>query len=338
MSSKTSTPAGAPSLGSAPSLGATGAAPAYRNSLHGSSLRENIVRHWVLYLFILPAVIITLIFNYGPMYGLIIAFKNYNFAAGITDSPWAARGGFQQFYRFLNSMDFWPLIRNTLVISLYSLALGFPFPIIMALIFNQVRRQRVKKFIQTVTYMPHFISLVVLVGMILLFLSPSSGMYGTIVRALGGEPKNLMGDPKWFSTIYVLSTVWQNTGWSSIIYIAALAGVDPCLYEAAKIDGASRLRLIWHVDLPHLSPTIIMLLILASGRIMMVGFEKIYLMQNLLNMPASEVISTYVYTTGILNRNYSYSTAVGLFNTIINFILLISVNRISKRVSQRSLW
>jgi len=302
------------------------------------SLLDNIRRHWPLYLFVLPAVLVSFTFDYLPLYGLQIAFKNYNFADGIVGSPWTSRNGLQHFYRFITSMDFWPLIRNTLGISAYTLALGFPVPIFMALIFNQIKRQRMKKMIQTVTYMPHFISLVVLVGMVLLFLSPSSGMYGHIARLLGKDPQNLMGDPKWFSTIYVLSHLWQNTGWNSIIYLAALSGVDTCLYEAAKIDGASRLRLIWHVDLPHLRPTVIMLLILSSGRLMQVGYEKIYLMQNLLNMPSSEVISTYVYTTGILNRNFGYSTAVGLFNTVINFILLVTVNKISKRVSQNSLW
>ncbi len=302
------------------------------------SLLDNIRRHWPLYLFVLPAVLVSFTFDYLPLYGLQIAFKNYNFADGIVGSPWTSRNGFQHFYRFIHSMDFWPLIRNTLGISAYTLALGFPFPIFMALIFNQIKRQRMKKMIQTVTYMPHFISLVVLVGMVLLFLSPSSGMYGHIARLFGKDPHNLMGDPKWFSTIYVISHLWQNTGWNSIIYLAALSGVDTCLYEAAKIDGASRLRLIWHVDLPHLRPTVIMLLILSSGRLMQVGYEKIYLMQNLLNMPTSEVISTYVYTTGILNRNFGYSTAIGLFNTVINFILLVTVNKISKRVSQNSLW
>jgi putative aldouronate transport system permease protein len=301
-------------------------------------LIDNIRKHWPLYLFVLPAVLVSFTFDYLPLYGLQIAFKNYNFADGIGGSPWAARNGLQHFYRFITSMDFWPIIRNTVGISIYTLALGFPLPIFMALMFNQIKQKRVKKWVQTVTYMPHFISIVVLVGMVMLFLSPSSGMYGHLVRAFGGEARNLMGEPKWFSTIYVLSHLWQNTGWNSIIYLAALAGVDTNLYEAAKIDGASRLRLIWHVDLPHLRPTMIMLLILSSGRIMQVGFDKVYLMQNLLNHPASEVISTYVYSMGILNRNFSYSTAIGLFNTLINFVLLVMVNKISKRVSDNSLW
>jgi putative aldouronate transport system permease protein len=203
---------------------------------------------------------------------------------------------------------------------------------------NQLGNGKIKKVMQTVTYMPHFISLVVMVGMILLFLSPRAGLYGNLVRLFGGTPSNVMGEPEWFSTVYVVSNIWQSTGWNSVIYLAALSGVDINLYEAARIDGASRLRIIWNIDLPHLAPTIIILLILSTGRIMQVGFEKAYLMQNLLNVPTSEIISTYVYKAGILNQNFSYSTAVGLFNTVINFFILITVNKFSRTYSESSLW
>jgi len=303
-----------------------------------AAIAKNVREHWVLYLFVLPAFTVSFIFDYLPLYGLQIAFKNYNFADGIAGSPWAFRGGFQHFYRFITSMDLWPLVRNTLGISIYSLIVAFPFPIFLALMLNQLKNGKIKKIMQTVTYMPHFISLVVMVGMILLFLSPRTGLYGNLSRLFGGTPSNVMGEPEWFSSIYVISNIWQSTGWNSVIYLAALSGVDTNLYEAARIDGASRLRIIWNIDLPHLAPTIIILLILSTGRIMQVGFEKVYLMQNLLNLPTSEIISTYVYKAGILNQNFSYSTAVGLFNTVINFIILVTVNRFSRRYSESSLW
>lgn len=303
-----------------------------------ADLKKNIRRHWALYVFVLPAIIVTIIFKYVPMYGLQIAFKNYNFASGISGSPWAAMNGFQHFYRFFISMDFWKIIRNTFSISIYTLLIGFPFPIILAIMINQLRSERAKRLIQTVTYMPHFISIVVMVGIILLFLSPSTGLYGHLCKYLGIEPTNIMAEPKLFSSVYVWSDVWQNTGWNSIIYLAAISSIDPTLYEAAKIDGASRLKIITKIDIPHLMPTIMMLLILRSGRLLMVGFEKVYLMQNNLNLASSEIITTYVYKMGILNQNFSYGAAIGLFNTVVNFALLIAVNKISQRATGNSLW
>jgi ABC-type polysaccharide transport system permease subunit len=301
-------------------------------------VRKSIAEQWVLYLFLLPAVAVVFLFRYVPIYGLQIAFKNYNYADGILGSPWAANGGMQQFIRFVNSMNFWPLIRNTLVLSVYQLAVAFPFSIFLALMINQLRNKTAKKIIQTVTYAPHFISLVVLVGMVLLFLSPSSGLYGSLMKLLGLEPGNPMANPRLFRTIYVFSDIWQNMGWGSVIYLAALSGVDTNLYEAARIDGASRPQVIRHIDLPHLLPTMIMLLILRTGRIMRVGYERVYLFQNTLNLSTSEVISTYVYKTGLLNQSFSYSTAIDLFNTIINFAVLVAVNRLSRRMTSNSLW
>lgn len=301
-------------------------------------LKKNIQRHWALYLFVIPALMITVIFKYIPMYGLQIAFKNYNFVDGISGSPWASMNGFQHFYRFFISMDFWKIIRNTFAISIYTLAIGFPFPIILALMINQLKNERAKRLIQTVTYMPHFISTVVLVGIILLFLSPSTGLYGHIAKFLEIKPINIMAEPKLFSSVYVWSNVWQNTGWNSIIYLAAISSIDPALYEAARIDGASKLKIITKIDIPHLMPTIMMLLILQSGRLLMVGFEKVYLMQNPLNLANSEIITTYVYKMGILNQNFSYGSAIGLFNTIVNFALLITVNKLSRKATGNSLW
>ncbi len=301
-------------------------------------LKKNIRDHFVLYIFVLPAVLVTLIFSYIPMYGIQIAFKDYDFALGITGSPWTRMHGFYHFYRFVNSMDFWNIITNTVTLSIGMLIFSFPFPIILALMLNSLKNERSKKLMQTVTYMPHFISMVVMVGMVILFLSPSNGLYGHFMRLLGQEPRNIMADPNSFAPVYIISGIWQGTGWNSIIYLAALSSVDPNLYEAARMDGASKLKIVWNIELPHLAPTIIMLLILQCGRIMQVGFEKVYLMQNQLNLAASEVISTYVYKVGMGDMNYSYSTAISLFNTIVNFTILMIVNRIAKTYSESSLW
>lgn len=269
------------------------------------------------------------------MYGVQIAFKDFIATKGIWGSPWV---GFKHFERFFDSYFFWRLIGNTLGISLYELAVGFPIPILLALMINEVRLKGYRKFVQTVTYAPHFLSTVVIVGMLLMFLSPTSGLVNLAIQAFGGEPISFMTEPGWFKTIYVFSGVWQQMGWSSIIYLAALAGIDPQLHEAAKVDGATRLQRIWHVNLPGIRPTIVILLILNFGSLMGVGFEKVFLMQNSLNMEGSDVISTYVYRSGILGAQYSFSAAVGLFNSVVNFILLITVNRIARKVNQVSLW
>lgn len=288
-----------------------------------------------LYLFVLPAFLIILIFSYIPMYGIIIAFKDYVPALGITGSPWV---GFKHFTRFFNSYYFWDLLTNTLGISIYSLVVGFPLPIILALALNEFKDGPFKKFTQTVTYAPNFISVVVMVGMIISFLSPSTGLINHFIEALGFERQAFMTDPKWFKTIYVFSGVWQTTGWSSVIYLAALSGVDPQLHEAAIVDGASRIKRIWHINLPTIRPTMVILLIMSVGSIMSLGYEKILLMQNPLNMESSNVISTFVYQQGLLDAQYSYATAVGLFNAVINAILLISVNKIASKINDTSLF
>lgn len=300
-----------------------------------NTLWRRMVRNWELYLFIAPAFLYFLIFHYGPMYGIQIAFKNFIPTLGITGSPWV---GFDHFVRFFNSYYFWDLLWNTLSISLYELAIGFPLPIILALAFNEVRDSFFKRTVQTVTYAPHFISVVVMSGMIITFLTPSTGMIVNLVEFLGFNPPQFLTDPAWFKTVYVLSGVWQSTGWGTIIYLAALSGVDPQLHEAAVVDGASRFKRILHINLPAIVPTITILLILNMGSILGVGFEKILLLQNPLNMESSDVISTFVYRSGLVDAQYSFSTAVGLFNSVVNAILLLTVNQIARRTSENSLW
>ncbi|EAA9756030.1 sugar ABC transporter permease [Salmonella enterica] len=296
---------------------------------------RSLKKHWELYLLVLPPVLYLLIFKYIPMVGVQIAFKDFSVVKGIWGSPWV---GLKHFEAFFESPNFWLLIKNTIGISFYSLLAGFPIPILLALALNEIRTGYFKKTVQMVTYAPHFTSTVVMVSIIILMLSPHVGVVDKLFTFLGFPMTNFMGIPEYFKSIYVWSGVWQGMGYSSIIYIAALAGVDPSLYEAAKMDGASRLRKIWHIDLPTLVPVTVIMLILSLGSIMGVGFEKIYLMQNPLNTSASEVISTYVYKVGLIGANFSFSSAVGLFNSVINLILLVIVNGISRKVSQNSLW
>ncbi len=292
-------------------------------------------QNYELYLFILPTVILYLIFKYYPMYGLQIAFKDFRASVGIWESEWV---GFEHFIRFFESYNFWPIMQNTLSLSMLSLLFGFPMPIIVALMLNQMLAKRYKKFVQTVIYAPHFISTVVLVGMLHVFLSPNSGIVNHIVAFFGGEPILFMADEDWFRPLYVLSGIWQETGFATIIYLAALAGVNPELHEAAIMDGASKMQRILNVDIPGILPTIIILLVLALGNMMSVGFEKAFLMQSDLNYATSNIIPTYVYEQGIQKAQYSFSAAVGLFNSAINVILLVSVNRIAKKLTETSLW
>lgn len=296
---------------------------------------RKIRKNWDLYLLIIPIIAYFIIFKYIPMYGLQIAFKDFIAVDGIFNSPWV---GLEHFERFFQSFYFERLLSNTLLIGLYELAVGFPIPIILALMINEVKNKYFKSFIQTITYAPHFLSLVVVVGILYLFLSPQTGIINQLIVILGGEPIYFMAEPAWFKTIFVFSGVWQNMGWSSIIYLAALSAIDPQLQEAAKIDGASRLQRIWHINLPSIKPTIIIMLILQCGSILGVGFEKVFLMQNSLNMSASDVISTHIYRTGILGADYSYSTAIGLFESFVNLIILLLVNYTARKVNKVSLW
>ena len=300
-----------------------------------SLLRQRIFRNWELYLMFLPVLVFFLVFHYAPMYGVQIAFKKFSAVRGIVGSPWRGLYYFQQFF---DSYLFGELIGNTLGLSLYSLAVGFPTPILLALMMNELRSERVKRVVQTITYAPHFISMVVMCSMIILFLSPSSGVLNRIIEILGGQSVYFMGKPEYFKTIYVLSGVWQNTGWSSIIYMAALSGIDPQLHEAATIDVASRLQRVWHINLPGILPTAVILLIMNCGSLMSIGFEKAFLLMNDLNRASAEIISTFVYQRGLIDRNYSSAAAIGLFNSAINLVLLLGVNAIARRVSDTSLW
>ena len=298
-------------------------------------LKRMWIRDWQLLVLCLLPIAYYIVFHYLPMYGVQIAFKNYIAARGITGSPWV---GFKQFERFFNSYQFWPLIKNTLSLSISQLIFGFPVPIILAIMLNQLKHYKFKKFIQTVTYCPHFISIIVMTGMLYIFLSPRNGLVNLLIKALGNEAVFFLGDPAWFRPIFVLSGIWQNAGWNAIIYIAALAAISPDLYEAAQIDGANKFQIIRHIDIPGILPTAIMMFILEIGKIMNIGFQKAYLMQNGLNISASEIIPTYIYKVGLIDAQFSYSAAIGLFNNIINIILLVSVNRLAQKTSEHSLW
>lgn len=295
-----------------------------------------IVRHeWQLWLFVLPVIVFFLVFHYAPMYGLVIAFKRYSITRGIMESPWV---GLMYFKRFFNSTMFWTLLRNTLVLSFYQLLVSFPFPIILALILNHTRREKMKKLTQTVTYAPHFISLVVLTGMLYLFLSPSTGIINVVLNKLGMKSIYFMGSEKWFRHLFVFSHVWQHTGYQAIIFLAALTAVDPEQYEAATMDGATKLQKIWFIDLPAIMPTVVTVLLLQVGRMMNVDTQKALLMQTATNLGTSEIIGTYVYKIGLVDAQFSYSTAINLFQTVVNLLILIFVNRISKRLTNESLW
>ncbi|MDG0790371.1 ABC transporter permease subunit [Cohnella ginsengisoli] len=313
---------------------AAAAAPVSRKR-QGSGLLRRMAKRYDLYLMLLLPIAWYLIFNYGPLYGLQIAFKNFNPGKGIAGSEWI---GFEHFQRFFESYYFKRLLWNTLSINLFSLLIAFPVPILLALIVNELRSKSFGKWLQNITFIPHFMSVVVIVGILSVFLSPSTGPVNKLIEWLGGEPVRFMESAGWFKTIFISSNIWQNMGWQSIIYIAALSGVNPQLYEAAKMDGASRLRRIWHVSLPGIVPVIVILLILDIGHFMDVGFEKILLMQNNLNLETSDVISTFVYTTGILKGEYSYTAAIGLFNSLINLTLLLLVNRFARKTAETSLW
>lgn len=307
--------------------------------IHRRTRRNLLKQNWELYLFLLLPVIFILIFHYIPMIGVQIAFRKYRIADGIFGSAWV---GFAQFLKFFKSPQFKTVVPNTIWLSIYSLIAGFPLPILLALGLNVLRNRRYKMTVQMITYVPHFISIVVLVGMLITMLNPRIGLYGIIYKVFSGgiAPKDLMGQAGMFRHLYVWSGIWQNMGWSSIIYLAALSAVDMELHEAAQIDGASRFRRCIHIDFPTIMPTAIILLIMNAGRIMSVGFEKAYLMQNTLNKSQSEIISTYVYYIGMTSGtgDFSYAAAIDLFNSVINLTLLVLVNMVSKKLGDTSLW
>jgi len=293
-----------------------------------------IKKHWQLYFVILIPLSYIIIFKYIPMLGAQIAFKNYNIGKGIWGSPWV---GFKHFIDFFRSYEFKRLIINTAGLSVYQTLAGFVPPIILAVSLNYAENRVIRKTVQMVTYMPYFISTVILVSIMFQLLS-INGMVNQVVKAIIGEPIQFLGEPKWFKTIYVWSGIWQTTGYNAIIYLAALAGIDQTLYEAAIVDGASIWKRIWYIDIPGILPTAIILLIMSTARILEVGFEKVYLLQNNMNIQSSDVISTYVYRVGLVSMQYSYSSAIGLFQSVISLIMLTLVNAVARKVSETSLW
>ena len=297
------------------------------------SLWKRVYRCRQLYLMILPAIVAVFIFHYIPIYGVQIAFKDYRSSLGITQSPWV---GLKHFKAFIEYPYFSKIMWNTISISLLCLCF-FPAPILFSIMLDELRSQKFKKVAQMVTYAPHFVSTVVVCSMILLFLQNDGPIYN-LIRAVTGEGINLIAVPSAFAPIYAISDLWQGLGWGTIIYLATLAGISLELVEAAEIDGAGRFQIIWHVKLPHLKPTIITLFLLKMGSLISVGFEKVFLLQNSLNKDASSIISTYVYDVGITNHQFSYSSAIGLFNNIINILLVVIANQISKKISETSLW
>lgn len=300
----------------------------------GYGFRRQLKSSLPLYVMMLPAIVYLVLFNYIPMYGVTLAFKRFSIIKGISGSPWI---GLDHFARFFASPQFSSIVMNTININILQL-LAFPIPIVLALLLNYCILNKFKKTVQMVTYIPHFISVVVMCSMVTMFLQVDTGVVNSLTALIGIEPVNFLVQGDMFKHIFVLSGIWQTTGWSSIIYIAALAGVDPSYHEAAIIDGASKIQRIRYIDIPSIAPTIIILFIMRIGRLMDLGFQKVFLLQNGGNLAASEVISTYVYKVGLVQSNYSYSTAVNLFNTAINIILLITANQVAKKVSETSLF
>lgn len=301
------------------------------------SWRRSVRKYWQLYLLLIPVVAYFIVFKYTPMLGAQISFRKFKFSQGIWGSNWV---GLKHFVRFFSSYQAVTLLSNTLVLSVLSLVFCFPFPIFLALIINELKTDRGRNIVKTVTYAPHFVSTIVVVGMMMSMCSPSTGVINTLLVRLGltDEPLYLMGSGKYFRLMYIVSAIWKDSGWNAIIFISALSAIDPGLYEAARVDGASRFKQLIHVTLPGILPTIIIMLILESGKMMSIGFEKVYTMQTDLNLSVSEVISTYTYKIGLERFEYDYATAIGLFNSVVNFTILLLVNGISKRVSETSLW
>lgn len=294
---------------------------------------KELKRNKYIYIMLVPVVSYYIVIHYFPIYGLMIAFKDFVPLKGVMGSSWV---GLKHFEAFFNSYYFIRLLKNTVLISFYDLLFGFPAPIILALILNEVRQQLFKRFVQTVSYLPHFISLVVVVGMILDF-SSKDGVVNNVITLFGGQPIIFMQNQDWFRTIYVGSNIWQGIGWGSIIYLAALTAISPELYEAARVDGANRWSQMLHITIPGIMPTVIIMLILRVGHAMDVGYEKIILLYNPSLYETADVISSFIYRKGLLEMNFSYAAAVGLFNSVINFILLLTVNRLARR-SGSSLW
>ena len=302
----------------------------------GRKIFSALKRDWQLWVMILPALAYIIIFCYGPMYGIQLAFRRYDFSKGLTGGDWV---GLKYFMQYFQSPMFGTTLRNTFVISFFSLICGFPVPILLALVINSLRQEKLRRVVQTAVYMPYFISTVVMVAILQILLSPSTGVVSGLLKSSHLIPQsvNLLGTPGAFVPVYVLSGIWQSAGWNSIIFIAALSSVDGQLYDAARVDGANRFKQVIHVELPALVPTIVILLIMNMGRVLSVGFEKVFLMQNDMNISVSEVISTYVFNIGVQSGQFSFGSAVGLFNTIVNFVFLMIANMVSRKTADISL-
>ncbi|MFE5322066.1 ABC transporter permease [Paenibacillus sp. NPDC056579] len=306
----------------------------YQDPTLWRTIRTDVRRHWAIYLMALPVIAYYIIFHYGPMYGLQIAFKDFSPAKGIWGSPWI---GFKHFESFFNGIYFWRLLKNTVLINLYELIFGFPAAIILALLLNEIRNSMFKRVVQTISYLPHFISIVVVAGMMVDFLG-RTGLINQILESFGIEAIDFLKEAGWFRFLFVSSGIWQGIGWGSIIYLAAIATIDPTLFEAARMDGASRWKQTLHITIPGIMPTIVILFILNMGNMLTVGSEKVLLLYNPLTYETADVISTYVYRKGVLEASYSFTAAVGLFNSVVSFILIVSANSISKRLSENKLW
>ena len=305
------------------------------NSLRRGFLTSRDFRRSIpLYFLMLPGILVTLLFAYGPMYGVQIAFKEFAYRKGIWGSPWV---GLKHFVRYINYPGFWIIFRNTLVLSLYGM-IGFPINLLFALFLNEMNHLKFKKVVQMVSYAPHFLSTVVVCGMLMLFLNRENGLFNNVLTALGGRRINFLAEPSLFPGIYVWSGVWQDLGWGTIIYLSALSGVSTDMVEAARLDGANRLQIMFRINLPTIMPTVMILLIMSLGHVLSVGFDKVLLLQNNLNLDTSRVISTYVYEIGLVDGQMSYSAAIGLFNNVVNLIVLVLVNGVAKRLSGVGLW
>lgn len=309
--------------------------PATKELPSGSSFLQKVRRDKYLLLLVLPCMLYYLIFKYLPLFGIVISFQNYNQFKGILSSEWV---GLKYFRMFVESPDFYKILRNTFLLGFYKLFFGFPVPILLALLINEMRKELLKRFVQTVSYLPHFISNVVVAGMVVMFLSPTGGVVNQVLKLIGLQPVNFMMEPGFFRPIYVISEIWQHAGWGTIIYLAALTSIDPGLYEAAKIDGANRWKQTLHVTIPGISSAIVVLLLLDIGRVLEIGFEKVYLLYTPVTYETADIISTYVYRVGLVQGNYSYATAIDLFTGVISFLFVVSANYISRRVSDNSLW
>jgi putative aldouronate transport system permease protein len=305
---------------------------------HRKHILQRILTSWQAYMFLIPALVYFIIFHYAPMYGVLIAFKNYNATAGIWGSPWAGANGLDHFTRLFTNYKFLTVLKNTVLLAVENLVIGFPIPIIFALLLNQVTRPGLKKVIQTISFAPYFISTVVIVAILFIFTRLDTGFANILLNLFGAEQIQFMGRADWFRPLYIFTEVWQRTGWDSIIYVAALVNISPELHEAAMADGANKLKRIWYIDIPGIMPTVVVLFILRAGQLMRMGFEKAYLMQTPLNLETSEIIATWVYTTGIRNAQFSFASAADLFNSVVNLVLIFAVNKICRLLGEDGLW